>query len=344
MTIGSATGKPFKVMVLAGGPDRERPVSLLSGAEVSSGLQEAGYEVIQRDIGPDKLEALDEFEKWGGQVVFPALHGSWGEGGPLQKELEKRNLHFVGCQAEVAERCMNKIRTKTIWAEKGLPTPHWEMVERGGRLSLPVPAVIKPPCEGSSIDVAICHDAEQLKEAFGRLSKVHHQLLVEEFITGKELTVGIIGEQDSVTSESGSSGGRLSELQGKRGKKVWSLPVIEIVPATSFYDYQAKYQREDTQYRFEIDLPAAVLKEVSDLAVKAYACLGCRHLSRVDVMVDKQNRPWLLEVNTMPGFTSHSLLPKAAAKAGISFSQLVDRLVRLAAAEHVGEPAGSGKR
>lgn len=311
MCLGGKRERSVKVMVLAGGPDRERPVSLMSGAEVAVGLQQAGHQIIQRDIGPSRLEALDEFVRWGGEVIFPALHGAWGEGGPLQRILEERGLKFVGCRSGAAELGMDKVRTKEVWARHGLPTPASEVIERGSSVTMAPPVVVKPPCEGSSIDVAICHDKKQLSEAMGRLGRAHERLLVEKFVSGKELTVGLL------------------ERSAERGGGVEALPVLEIVPTTSFYDYEAKYQREDTQYRFEPELPASVIAEVQKLAVRAHEIVGCRHLSRVDVIVDKGGQPWLLEVNTMPGFTSHSLVPKAAAKAGVGFYVLVDRLARL---------------
>ncbi|MCC7406795.1 MAG: D-alanine--D-alanine ligase [Phycisphaeraceae bacterium] len=305
-----------KVMVLAGGPDRERAVSLMSGAEVAVGLQQAGHEIIQRDIGPGKLESLEEFVAWGGEVIFPVLHGAWGEGGPLQRILEQKRLKFVGCRSSAAELGMDKVRTKEVWSRDGLPTPRSEVIERvaGGQLpggTLEPPVVVKPPCEGSSIDVAICHDKKQLAEAMGRLGRAHDRLMVEQFVAGKELTVGLL------------------ERPGEQGGGVEALPVLEIVPTTSFYDYDAKYQREDTQYRFDPELPGEVLRRVEELAVRAHEIVGCRHLSRVDVIVDKSGEPWLLEINTMPGFTSHSLVPKAAGKAGVAFYALVDRLARL---------------
>lgn len=300
----------LKVMVLAGGPDRERPVSLLSGATATAGLSQAGHEVRQRDITPDDLSALDEFISWGGQVILPMLHGSWGEGGGLQRILDERGLPYVGSRAEAADLAMDKHRSKRVFEEHGLPTPAYEVVKRGRQARLSPPVVLKPLREGSSIDVVICRDEAQAAAALKTLLAGYESVLVEQFVRGRELTVGILGEE--------------------------ALPPIEIVPATTYYDYEAKYTREDTQYHFDIDLSEEALGRIKKTALAAHRVLGCRHLSRVDFMVDEGQQPWLLEVNTLPGFTSHSLVPKAAAHAGISLPQLLDRLVRLGLVDRSG--------
>ncbi len=310
-------GHALTVMVLAGGPDRERPVSQMSGAQVAAALRQAGHEVLQRDVLPQDLSALDEFAQWGGSggdVIFPVLHGGWGEGGPLQHILDMRGLPYVGCSGPVAELCMDKHHTKMALEQAGLPTPPYELLAVGQRRTIPPPVVIKAPCEGSSIDLAICHDADSARKARKRLRR-RGKLLVERFIAGKEMTVGVIGKARPVAGYQ-------------------TLPPIRIVPAVSFYDYDAKYHRDDTRYLFEpnqIGLSQSVLDELDRLALETHRVLGCRHLSRVDFIVDEQDQPWILEVNTMPGFTAHSLLPMPGAHAGLPLPALVDRLVRLAA-------------
>ena len=298
-------------MVLAGGPDRERSVSLLSGDQVSAALGEAGHDVRQCDVLPGNLGALDQFTKWRGDVVFPVLHGGWGEGGGLQRVLEERRLPFVGCGAEAADLAMDKHRAKQVMLRHGLPTPPFEVIGPGQRRTVQPPLVLKPPREGSSIDTFICPDRHQARRARSRLGRRHARLLVEKFIQGRELTVGVLAD----------------------GPCAQALPPIQIVPATDFYDFDAKYERDDTRYLFDIDLPADTLNDVRALAVKTHNALGCRHLGRVDFIVDSQNRPWILEINTIPGFTTHSLLPMAAAKARLPLPQLVDRLARLAASD-----------
>jgi len=305
----------LKVMVLLGGPDRERAVSLESGARVARGLREAGHKVLERDIGPEDLSALDQWARWRGDVVFPVLHGPWGEGGPLQRELDQRDIPYVGCKAEAAGLCIDKHRTKLVLVQHGLPTPEFEVVVAGHQPHLAPPVVVKAPFEGSSIDLAVCRTAGQLRDSLERLRK-HPVLLVERFIGGKEFAVGV---RDS-------------------GSGMETLPAIYIVPAGNFFDYASKYNRDDTQYvldPLEMGLadPAGTVAELSRLALEASGVLGCRHMSRVDFIVDHQGRPWILEVNTIPGFTEHSLLPMAAARVGLPMPVLVDRLARLVVRE-----------
>jgi len=302
------TDHALKVLVLAGGPDREHDVSLKSGETITRALRDAGHDVKQRDIGPDDLSALEAFAAWPGDVIFPILHGTWGEGGGLQRILDERQLPYVGSSGPVADLCMDKQRTKICFEEHGLPTPPFELLTVGQEITLDAPLVIKPLREGSSIDVAICKDDQAAAARRHELGRRNQWLLIEKFVHGKELTVGIIGDPTGYRA----------------------LPPIQIVPATEFYDYDAKYQRDDTQYLFDIDLPADVLTDIGSLALAAHRCLGCRHLSRVDLIVDHEHRPWLIEVNTLPGFTDHSLLPMAARRAGIDTPQLVDQLARLA--------------
>jgi len=305
--------KPLKIMVLAGGPDREREVSLQSGKEVAQGLSDAGHQVKLCDISPDDLLALDEFEAWQGDAIFTALHGSWGEGGGLQRILEQRQLPYLGCNADVADLCMDKWRTKRALSARGIGTPNYQLVERNQPFNIDGPVVIKPLREGSSIDVVICHDPREAARRTLQLLEDYSSLLIEQFVDGIELTVGIIGTP--------------------RGEM--ALPPVQIESNTGFYDYQAKYERDDTQYLFDIDLPVALQGRICDMALRAHRVLGCRHLSRVDFMIDELQRPLILEVNTIPGFTSHSLVPKAAAQAGICWTELVDRLARLASATNI---------
>lgn len=315
-----------KIMVLAGGPDREAPVSVESGKTVSASLREAGYDVLVRDIGPANLAALDEFARWGGDAIFPALHGGWGEGGGLQAILDARKIPYVGCRAPAASLCMDKILTKQKLASVGAPTLPFEVIEREQRQkpTLPVPHVIKGPREGSSIDVVICKTQAESDAAVADLFTRHPQLLVEQFCKGKEITVGVIDRDPG-------------DPHADRGPH--ALPPIHIVPAAASYDFAAKYTRDDTRYVMEPDAMGLTMREYEGLgvlAVEVFKLCGCRHMSRIDFIVEGEpghHNAWLLEVNTIPGFTSHSLLPKAAAFAGIPLPTLVDRLVRLAIRE-----------
>ena len=310
----------LKVMTLCGGPDREREVSLNSGKNVTHALRDAGHDVRTGDIMPNDLSILDDFTHWQGDLIFPVLHGSWGEGGGLQKILDNRLLPYVGCNAASASLCMNKYLTKNELAKHDIPTPAYEYLSREGARTLELPVVIKAVNEGSSIDLAICYTQDEFTQAREQLHEVHEHLLVEQFIQGRELTVGIIALDNDANV--------LPGLASRADHQ--ALPAIEIIPATSFYDYQAKYTRNDTQYRFDIDLPKNILANISQQALHAHEVLGCRHMSRVDFMVDQQNHAWVLEVNTIPGFTSHSLLPMAAKQAGLDMPALVDHLARTA--------------
>lgn len=309
----------LKILVLAGGPDRERPVSLESGKTVSASLTKAGHEVIVRDIGPDNLAALDEFKTWKGDAIFAALHGGWGEGGALQTILDARKIPYVGCRAVAAALCMDKYETKLKLSAAKLPTLPYELVGANDKPTIKAPMVIKAPREGSSIDLSICKTQEKADAALKDLRTRHSHLMIEQFCKGMELTVGVLAD----------------EPNGKP-VKYNALPPIRIIPATEHYSYEAKYTRDDTQYLLEpakIGLTQAELDAIKSLAVKAFNVLGCRHMSRVDFIVDEKKNPWILEVNTIPGFTGHSLLPMAAGHAGIALPALVDRLVRLAIAD-----------
>lgn len=306
---------PLKLLVLRGGPDREREVSLQSGGQVAQALRDAGHTVYERDILPDDLSALEDAKQLGVQVVFPVLHGPWGEGGPMQAILEEAGFAYVGCKEAAARLCMDKWETKQALQESRLPTAEAELLEKGDKRSLPSPCVVKALDEGSSYALSICYSDEEADAAVAKLFEEHNRLMVERFIAGKELTVGVIEGLP---------------VDGEPADGPTTLPPIHIVPAVAFYDYEAKYSRDDTQYLFEIDLPNACLQQVTDAAKQAFEILGCRHLARVDFIVDEQLNAHILEANTMPGFTSHSLVPKAAKQMGIAFPDLCDHLVRLA--------------
>ena len=312
----------LNILVLRGGPDRERDVSLQSGGQVAQALRAAGHGVTESDVTPEDLSALQGLARGGVDVVFPVLHGPWGEGGPLQAILEQSGLPFVGCRAEAATRCMDKWAAKVVAGRLGIPTAEAQLLTQvSDERTVKAPVVIKALDEGSSFGMAICHTEAEADAAVADLLSRHKQVMAERYIAGDELTVGIV-EQACGVPETGKPSAPPLGPQ--------ALPVIKIVPAAAFYDYEAKYTRDDTQYLFDAE-PPEVLEEVQGLALQAFRGLGCRHLARIDFMLDTDRRPWLLEANTMPGFTSHSLVPKAAARAGIAFPDLCDRLVRMAA-------------
>ena len=303
----------MKVTVLYGGPSAERDVSLVSGRAVIEGLKSMGHEVFGSDVSPADLSGLDR----PADVVFPVLHGQFGESGELQEILEQRGLAFVGSSSKASRLGMDKVATKQAWEKAGLPTPPYRVVRKGE----PVPADLAEPCvvkaidSGSSIDVYVCKggaegaDTGQARQALDTILAKHGKALVEKFIQGPELTVGLLEEKP--------------------------LAPIRIVPKRGFFDYEAKYKAADTEHRFDTGLAPDLIDRCRELARKANEVVGARDLARIDVMIDERtSQPYLLEINTLPGFTPKSLLPEAANHAGIPFGPLVDRLVRRAHARH----------
>jgi D-alanine-D-alanine ligase len=300
----SLTARKLRITVLRGGPSAEREVSLQSGAAIATALRRGGHEVHESDIGPDNLTALDH----PADVVFPALHGTFGEDGTLQAIMEERHIRFVGSGAQASRLAMNKVDAKVAVAAAGIDTPAYEVLtaqnvaDRAPRIA--IPAIVKPVSEGSSVLTTIVREPRKLLPAIEPVIERYGEALVETLIVGDELTVGILGSQ--------------------------ALPPICVRPKREFYDYTAKYAADDTEYLFDAGHPAALLRAVQSASLAAFKLLGCRHLGRVDWMVDRTGRLWFLEVNTLPGFTSHSLVPKAAAKIGVSFDELVDLLAHMA--------------
>ena len=298
------TSNLLDITVLAGGPGAEREVSLQSGRAVYDALRRLGHRVELCDIGPTDLSALDH----PADFVFVALHGEFGEDGALQAELDARGLRYSGSGAAASRLAMDKVESKRCFEQAGVPTPSYELVSRSGLMGLAarakLPVVVKPVSSGSSVDTSIVHTPKTLEEAAGAVVARYGTALVEQYIAGPELTVGVLGEE--------------------------ALPVCEIRTPREFYDYQAKYVDDNTQYLFDLDLPSDLLKRVQRLSLAAHRAVGCRVFSRVDCMVDALSmEPYFLEVNTIPGFTSHSLLPKAAARIGLTFDCLCQRIVEL---------------
>lgn len=298
------------VAVLGGGPDMEREVSIESSTAVTKALVEAGFDARLHLIDrPDTLAAIP------GEVVFPVLHGRWGEGGALQDILEQGGRPYVGCGPLAARTCMDKLATKLEAARLGVRTPPACLFNHADRVAMDPPLVIKPALEGSSVGLSICRTPEDVARAaeFARRDLIQNPgqvTMVERLIKGREITCPVIEQ-----------GGRLT-----------ALPLIEIRPAEGIYDYEAKYKRDDTVYIVapkDID-PAPIQSDTLRLA----SAIGVRHLCRADYILDDAGRHWLLEVNTMPGFTSHSLVPQAAAHTGMPMPALCAHLVRLALAAH----------
>ena len=295
----------MNITVLYGGPSAEREVSLVSGRAVIAGLRSVGHTVHASDVSPADLSGLDH----PADVVFPVLHGAFGESGELQELLEDRRMPFVGSGSAASRLGIDKAATKRAWEAAGLPTPPYQVVRPGDLIDFPPNGcVVKALDSGSSLDVHVCKPgpdyAKRATAALDAILATHPQALVEHFIDGPELTVGLLEEQP--------------------------LAPIRIVPKGEFFDHHAKYAATDTEHRFDTGLPASVVEHCRDLARRANAVVGGRDLARIDVMLDPQHNPYLLEINTLPGFTPKSLLPEAAAHAGIPFGPLVDRLARRA--------------
>jgi D-alanine-D-alanine ligase len=312
-----------EVLVLGGGPDAEREVSLWSSKAVADALTSLGryrvrYEVIAK-LTPAQLKKLP------GEVIFPVLHGGWGEGGPLQDLLEQDGRAFVGCGPTAARLAMDKLATKLHAAQAGIltaPSAIFNPADDG--CPLPFPVVVKPIHEGSSVGVHFVRSLDQWSKTHAAVLEDQKQhsgrvyMIEQAILGGRELTVGILDNK--------------------------TLAPIEIIPAVAFYDYAAKYTSDDTKYQVAPKLPKGVTEAISQNAEKLCKALGIRHLARVDFILDKKAVPWLLEVNTMPGFTSHSLLPMAAKHAGLSFADLSAKLVELALRDHTaGSTAKHGR-
>jgi len=299
-----------RVLVLIGGPDHERPVSLLSGRAVAAALRGAGrFDVSTFDIVRPEEFALElRSILRTADVVFPVLHGRWGEGGSLQRMLEEAGAAFVGCHSEAAALAMDKVRTRDRAVLAGITVPEGAVIDANDRCPIAPPLVLKPIDEGSSINLRVVHDARTLHAARVELHPRVGPLLAERYVRGREITAGIVHGVP--------------------------LPLIEIMPATPLYDYAAKYERTDTRYSMNPDIPAAAAHRCREITRTLWSLLDLRDLARADFIVDEQGRPWFLEINTMPGFTSHSLLPMAAAHAGLSMSQLCASLVDAALRRH----------
>ena len=289
--------RKIKVVVLMGGPDAEHDVSIRSGTAVAQALSQSGeYNVQTISIQHTSEKNLIEMQA---DVFFPVLHGPYGEGGPLQKLLENTGIPFVGSGSKESETAMNKIKTKEIAKQIGIQTPNWGLLTEHIPCSVSLPLILKPIDDGSSIDMAICHDVKELEQARLELHKSRASLLAESYIRGREITVGIINGNP--------------------------LPVIEIIPPEdcSTYDFAAKYERDDTQYVVDPVLPE---NNCVKNALELYSKLNINDIARVDFILNDQG-PWLLEINTMPGFTDHSLIPMAAKQAGFSMPMLCSVLV-----------------
>jgi D-alanine-D-alanine ligase len=309
-----------KVAVLFGGASAEREVSLMSGTGVLKALQSRGvdahaFDPSQRDMGELKREGFAR--------CFIALHGRFGEDGTVQGALELLGIPYTGSGVMASSIAMDKVMTKRVWLAEGLPTPNYRLLRRGSYdrkkvIEIPdvlgLPVIVKPAREGSSIGVMKVQGYSGMVEAVDQAAKLDADVLCEQFIAGDEVTCPILGE----------------------GENAWALPVIRIVAPDGNYDYQNKYFGSDTKYVLPCGLPSDEEAAIQEIALKAYRVLDCRGWGRVDVMIDAATRkPYLLEINTSPGMTSHSLVPMSAHAAGMSYEDLCVHILGAASLEHV---------
>lgn len=298
-----------KVAVMMGGSSAERDVSLMSGNGVLAALRSQGVDAHPFDPAEKPLTALKEE---GFARVFNILHGPFGEDGTLQGALEALGMPYTGCGVMASAICMDKWRTKLLWKGAGLPIPAFELLTDESDFDaieqqLGLPIFVKPSTEGSSIGVTKVKTHGGLKAAYEEARQYDSIVIAEQFIGGGEYTCAVIDGQ--------------------------AYPTIKIEPATEYYDYQAKYFRDDTVYRCPSGLSAELEARARELALQAFRVLGCRGWARIDFLMDEQGGIYLLEANTNPGMTSHSLVPMAARAEGLSYEDLC---VKVLAAAHVG--------
>ena len=296
-----------RIAVLMGGTSSEREVSLMSGKNVAEALASLGkYDVIPVDVKDDTLDAMPKDV----DAAYIALHGGWGENGGVQAALNALRIPYTGPGVLASQIAMDKVKTKMVLEMKNVPTAKWGLANPDTEKSpIPLPVVVKPPCDGSSVGISKVSSEDQWKPALKLAGS--DPILVEEFVPGREFTVAVVDGE------------------------AW--PVIEIVAKGGWYGYEEKYNSNETRYPFLCDQdpsliphPSSLEAELQKLAVQAYEALGCRGVTRVDFRVSPLGRCYVLELNTSPGFTSHSLVPKAGIHTGLTFAGVCDRILQSA--------------
>ncbi len=298
---------PKKVAVLMGGPGSERDVSLATARGVSKALRSLGIEVVDVDVRDENFQLPD-----GVDVAFNCIHGTFGEDGQIQKILEDRGVSYTGDGVEESRIAFDKILSKEKFHQHKVVTPEWEVIDAGQRPKMSVPLVVKPARQGSTVGIVIVKNENELNDALNEAAKFDRKLLIEKFVSGRELTIGILGDQ--------------------------ALPILEIIPKGGFYDFNTKYPFLNPQagasavHVCPAKIDDALTKKIQKLALAAFRALGLVVYGRVDVLLSDKGEPFVLEVNTIPGMTEASLLPEAAAAAGISYPDLCLRIIELSRA------------
>jgi len=307
VTMATDQSLPKKIAVLMGGPGSERDVSLATGRGVSKALRSLGAEVVEVDVHDGNFALPKDVD-----LAFITIHGTFGEDGQLQEILEERGVAYTGDGVEASRAAFDKILSKQKFREHDVVTPEWEVIEVGQRPTISVPLVVKPARQGSTVGVVIVKDASELDSAMAEAAKYDRKLLIEKFVSGRELTIGILGDQ--------------------------ALPILEIIPKGGFYDFNNKYPFLNPQAGggAEHVCPAKIdsnkTKQIQKQALHAFRALGLVVYGRVDVLLPDSGNPFVLEVNTIPGMTEASLLPEAAAAAGINYVDLCARIIALSRA------------
>jgi D-alanine-D-alanine ligase len=309
--MNSTDALPKKIAVLMGGPSSERDVSLATGRGVSKALRSLGVEVAEVDVRDENFQLPGDVD-----FAFITLHGTFGEDGQLQELLEQRGVAYTGEGVEGSRLAFDKIRSKEKFEEQRVRTPEWETIEADQQPRMQLPIVVKAPRQGSTVGVHIVKTSEELAPAIAGSAKYDRELLIEKFVTGRELTIGILGDQ--------------------------ALPILEIIPKGGVYDFTNKYPFLNPQAGggAEHVCPARIDREktaeIQQLALRAFRALGLQVYGRVDAILSDSGEPFVLEVNTIPGMTEASLLPEAAAAAGISYVDLCARILALSRARTEG--------
>jgi D-alanine-D-alanine ligase len=298
---------PKKIAVLMGGPGSERDVSLATGRGVSKALRSLGAEVIEVDVRDENFSLPKDVD-----LAFITIHGTFGEDGQLQKILEERGVPYTGDGVEASRAAFDKILSKEKFHGHHVVTPEWEVIEVGKRPTISIPLVVKPARQGSTVGVVVVKNTRELDAAMAEAGRYDRRLLIEKFVSGRELTIGVLGDQ--------------------------ALPILEIIPKGGFYDFNNKYPFLNPQAGggAEHVCPAKIdpnkTKQIQEQALRAFRALGLVVYGRVDVLLSDSGDPFVLEVNNIPGMTEASLLPEAAAAAGINYVDLCARIIALSRA------------
>jgi len=287
------------IVILKGGPSPEAEISRKSAESVKRALISLGYKVLDLEFDENCVKKLIEIKP---EKVFIALHGVPGEDGSVQGLLETIKIPYTGCGVETSAICIDKDTTKRILKSYGIPVPSGKTYFKGDDIDwLEFPCVVKPARTGSTVGISLVKEKENFEDAINLAFKYDTKILIEEYIDGRELTIPV--------------------LNGK------PLPIVEIITETGFYDYDSKYKTPSTVYKVPAQIPGKIKKRIEKIAVKTFKVLECKGAIRIDLRLNSMNIPYLLEVNTIPGMTERSLLPKSAAAAGIRFEQLIEEIL-----------------